>query len=300
MSAQFNPYSHLGITINPDGTVTRQVQFPSVDPNPEPVVGNPTVCKDITLNPKHRTYVRLYRPVKLPSNDNTVVRLPVMIFFHGGGFVLYTASDSFSHHSCIQVASDIPAIIVSVNYRLAPEHKLPACYEDAVDAILWVKQQALDPEGEPWLRSFGDFTRCYLSGRGNGANIAYHAALRTLGSDLGPVKIAGLIYNQPMFGGVQRTKSEINFAADHVLPLPALDTLWDLALPGGADRDHRFSNPMADGPHKNNLGSLPRSLVIGFNGDPLIDRQQQFVQMLALAGVQVEAEFDEVGFHGVK
>ncbi|KAK2650491.1 hypothetical protein Ddye_017980 [Dipteronia dyeriana] len=299
MSTHYNSHSHLGLTVNPDGTINRQVQFPKIEPNPDPITGNPIVSKDVTLNPKHETSVRVFRPVKLPSNDNMVARLPIMIYFHGGGFVLYSATDALAHHNCAQMASDIPSIIVSVDYRLAPEHKLPACYEDAVDAILWVRDQAMDPEGEPWLKSFGDFTRCYLSGRGNGANAVFHATSTALDLDLGPLKIAGLIYNQPLFGGVQRTNSEIKFAADHLLPLPVLDTLWELALPRGADRDHRFSNPMIDGPHKSKIGSLPRSLVIGFNGDPLIDRQQEFIQMLALAGVQVEAQFDDVGFHGV-
>ncbi|XP_031267780.1 probable carboxylesterase 9 [Pistacia vera] len=297
--SNFDPYAHLGIVFNPDGSITRRLSLPKVEPNPDPVPDNPTVSKDIIINPKTNTCIRIFRPVKIPSNDNTVARLPIIIYFHGGGFILYSACDVVCNQNCSLMASEIPAIVVSVDYRLAPDHRLPACYEDAVDAILWVKQQAVDPEGEKWIKNFGDLSRCYLGGRGNGANIVFHAALRAMDYNLGPMEIRGLLFNQPLFGGVQRTKSEIKLAADPVLPLQVLDVLWDLSLPKGADRDHRFSNPILDGPHKIKISSLPRSLVIGFCGDPTIDRQQQFVQLLELNGVHVEAQFNEVGFHAV-
>ncbi|KAJ4727074.1 Alpha/beta hydrolase-3 [Melia azedarach] len=299
--AKFDSYGHLGIVLNANGSITRKRSFPRVEDNPEPIQGNPIVSKDVILNEQNKTTMRIFRPVKLPSNDNTVARLPIILYFHGGGFVLYTGSDAMCHKSCTQMASEIPSITISVDYRLAPEHRIPACYEDALDALLWVKRQALDSQGEEWLRNYGDFSRCYLAGRGSGGNIVYNAAIKALDMDLdlGPAKIAGLVFNQPMFGGVQRTKSEINYAADNLMPLPSLDTLWDLSLPEGTDRDHRYCNPIIDIPHKNKIGSLPRSLIIGFGMDPLFDRQQDFVQMLALNGVQVEAQFDETGFHCV-
>lgn len=295
----FDPYAHLGIVFNPDGSVSRRFSVPKVEPNPDPVPDSSTVSKDIIINPKTNTRIRLFRPVKIPSNDNTIARLPIIIYFHGGGFVLYSACDVVCNKNCSLMAGEIPAIVVSVDYRLAPDHRLPACYDDAVDAILWVKQQAVDPEGEGWVKNYGDLSRCYLGGRGNGANIVFHAALRAMDYNIRPMEIRGLLFNQPLFGGVQRTKSEIKFAADSILPLPVLDALWDLSLPEGADRDHRFSNPILDGPHKIKISSLPRSLVFGFCGDPTIDRQQQFVQLLEVNGVKVEARFDEVGFHAL-
>ncbi|ESR58448.1 putative carboxylesterase 9 [Citrus sinensis] len=295
----FDAYAHLGVVDDGDGTFRRNREFPGAETNPEPVPGNPTVSKDVTLNANNRTKLRIFRPVKLPSNDNTVARLPIILKFHGGGFVLYSGLDIVCHRTCTRLASEIPAIVISVDYRLAPEHRLPACYEDAVEAILWVKQQASDPEGEEWITNYGDFTRCYLYGRGNGGNIVFHAALKAIELCLGPVKIAGLVFNQPMFSGVRRTGTEIKYAADQLLPLPVLDALWELSLPKGTDRDHRFANIFIDGPHKTKLKSLPRCLVIGFGFDPMFDRQQDFVQLLALNGVQVEAQFDDTGFHAV-
>ena len=193
----------------------------------------------------------------------------------------------------------IPAIVVAVEYRWAPEHRLPAQYEDAIDAIHWVRKQALDRNGDPWLKNYADFSRCYLYGYSSGANIIFNAALKVTEANLEPLRIAGLVMNQPFIGGKQRTNSEIQLATDQFYPLPVIDLLWELALPQGTDRDHRFCNPIADGPNNDKVKKLGRCLVIGFGGDPMIDRQQDLVQMLVLNGVLVEAKFDDVGFHGI-
>jgi acetyl esterase/lipase len=89
------------------------------------------------------------------------------------------------------------------------------------------------------------------------------------------------------------------FATDQTLPLPVLDMMWDLALPKETDRDHRYCNPMVQGPHLENVKKLKRCLIIGYGGDIMVDRQQEFVTMLVKCGVQVEARFDPVGFHNI-
>lgn len=174
----FDPYKHLGITLNPDGTVTRNFNTPITDVNPEPSPGTATVSKDITINHDTKTWVRIFRPARLPSNDNTVARLPIVIYFHSGGFVYFSPADLTMHRKCAQIASDIPAIVVSVDYRLAPEHRLPTQYHDAHKAILWVKSQVSDPDGEQWLKDYGDSSRCYLYGCDCGANIAFNVAMQ--------------------------------------------------------------------------------------------------------------------------
>ncbi|BAT97823.1 hypothetical protein VIGAN_09138600 [Vigna angularis var. angularis] len=123
--------------------------------------------------------------------------------------------------------------------------------------------------------------------------------MQTADTDLRPLRIRGLVLNQPMFGGEKRTGSELKFAADQVLPLPVLDLLWSMALPKGTDRDHRYCNPMVKGPHHDNVKKVAKCLVVGFNGDIMVDRQQEFVTMLVKCGVQVEARFDQVGFHDI-
>ncbi|XP_030535533.1 probable carboxylesterase 8 [Rhodamnia argentea] len=294
-----DPYEFLKLSPNPDGSVTRLSWPPSAPATADPDSPDPALSKDVTLplDPNHSTFVRIFLPRAAPA------RLPVILYFHGGGFVLFSATSRMFHDSCCRTASLVGAVVVSVEYRLAPEHRLPAAYDDAMAALAWLRSQALDPAGggEPWLREHADFERCYLMGSSAGANIVYHAALRSLDVDLAPVKIRGLILNQPYFGGIQRTESELRSDNDRILPLPANDLMWSLALPEGADRSHEYCDPTAGGAAgQAKAGRLPRCLVRGHGGDPLVDRQKGFAKMLEARGAHVTTGFAEGGWHGVE
>ncbi|CAM8891876.1 unnamed protein product [Rhodiola kirilowii] len=296
--SKFDPYEHWNIRLEDDGSCTRLISIPKIPATDESTAAQSNesvVTKDVTLNPEKKTWIRLFRPAKIPSNDNTVARLPILFYLHGGGWLMFSVDDVMVHMNCAQFCHSLPAIMISVEYRLAPENRLPSQYDDVYDALEWLKSNA---DSEPWIADYGDMSRVYLYGVSNGGNIAFHTALRALDADLSPLDLSGIIVNQPMFGGKQRTKSELKYATDQLLPLPALDVMWDLTLPKGTDRDHRYCNPLAEGV-RDKVGKLGRCLVIGFGGDPMVDRQQEFVQMLVRAGVRVEARFDDVGFHGV-
>ncbi|KAF8032431.1 hypothetical protein BT93_D1372 [Corymbia citriodora subsp. variegata] len=292
-----DPYAFLKLSPNPDGSVTRLSSRPMAPASAAPDSPDLALSKDLPLDPGRSTFVRIFLP-----RPAAPARLPVVLYFHGGGFVLFSAASRMFHDSCCLHASALGAIVVSVEYRLAPEHRLPAAYDDAMAALAWLRSQALDSGGgEPWLRERADFERCYLMGSSAGANIVYHAALRSLDVDLAPVKIRGLILNQPYFGGVQRTESELRSDNDRILPLPANDLMWSLALPEGADRSHEYCDPTADGAAgREKAGRLPRCLVRGHTGDPLVDRQKKFTNMLEAGGARVTTSFDEGGFHGVE
>ncbi|KAJ4848480.1 hypothetical protein Tsubulata_003353 [Turnera subulata] len=307
-----NFYNHLHLKIHPDGTVTRMLSFPLASADPDfGSPDSPAAIKDFPLNPEKKTSVRLYIPSKLintktntTSNDNDNEnkgsgRLPIVIFFQGNVFVMFSTDNLPIHKKCTKYVNFMPAIVVLVGCCLAPEHRIPTQYDDAIDALQWVKKQVLDPNGEPWLKDYGDPSRCFMHGDDSGGNIVYHSALRAMGLDLSPLKVVGLILNQPLFGGMKRKKSELKYAGDHIMPVPALDLVWELALPKGTDRDHRYCNPLVDEPIKEMLHKLPRCLVFGFGMAPLVDRQQDFVEMLAMNGVNVEAHFDQVGFYRI-
>lgn len=307
--SKFDPFEHLNIALNPDGSLTRFVNLPTTpvsgeDINDATSIGQAVASKEIVLDAAKKTTLRIYRPTKIPSkNDDSssLARLPIIFYFHAGGWILMSVQSTIVHEHCCSMSNEIPAIIISVGYRLAPESRLPSQYDDAIDAIKWLQKQAMDRDGgDRWIRDYGDISRCYLYGASCGGNIAFNTALRIVDMDLAPLSFPGMILNQPLFGGKKRTKSEISLAADPFFPLPATDLLWDLALPPAANRDHRYCNPLADGgPSKDKIKSLCRTLIIGFGGDPLIERQQAFVKMLVLQGVQVEARFDDIGFHGI-
>ncbi|KAF6160260.1 hypothetical protein GIB67_019029 [Kingdonia uniflora] len=294
-----DPFEHLHVAMNPDGSLNRMVDFPVAPTISEDNVkpGQAYVSKDAPLNPENETWFRMYRPTKIPSNDNNVAKIPIILYFHTGGYILYDADTMFNNEPCGRFTSELPCILLSVNYRLAPEHRLPAAYDDAVELLYWLKQQVLDPNGDKWVRDYADLSRCYLMGCSSGANIAYRTGLCSTDLDIDPVKVSGIILNQPLFGGETRTKSEIRLVDDMVMPMSVMDLMWDLALPVAANRDHEYANPMSQGAYTDKIGKLPKVLIRGFEGDPLLDRQMELVRLLVKNGVQVTAHFGEMGFH---
>ncbi|KAK4489478.1 hypothetical protein RD792_005287 [Penstemon davidsonii] len=294
-----DPYGYLGMIRNPDGSLTRIPEFlptstSSFKPNPNHVH---VLTKDILINEEKKTWARLYLP-KTESDSIPTKKLPLIIYYHGGGFVLGRASSLMFQNFCFQIANRIPALIVSVGYRLAPEHRLPAAYDDGMEALHWIK--TIDDE---WLTKYVDFSKCFLMGSSAGGNIVYHVGLRAIAcvDDLLPLKIQGLIFHQPFFGGTQRTLSEVRLSNDKVFPPLVVDLMWELGLPIGADRDHEYCNPMV-GIESEVLMKVKdqgwRLLVTGCCGDPLVDRQIEFMKMLKEKGLEVSGEFSEGGFHG--
>ncbi|XP_027336852.1 probable carboxylesterase 8 [Abrus precatorius] len=298
-----DPFEFLKIKLNTNGSLTRNYvvptvpPFPTADPNSPP---QPSLSKDIPLNAAANTSLRLYLPHPPPSPS--AAKLPLLIYFHGGGFILYHPSSLIFHQSCAALAASIPAVIASVDYRLCPEHRLPAAYDDALDAILWAQAQAQNPaQSDPWIRDHVDFSKCFLMGSSAGGNIAYFAGLRALDLDLSPLKILGLVMNVPYFSGTQRSNSELRLVNDRILPLPANDLMWALSLPDGADRDHVYCNPTAmDEVYGDKIGRLPRCFINGYGGDPLVDKQKELTMILEARGVHVEKHFIDDGFHAVE
>jgi acetyl esterase/lipase len=284
-----DPYALLEISLNPDGSLTRH--------NPSPTLPTTTQSKDITLNAANQTFIRLFRPLNPPSTT----KLPLILYFHGSGFIVGSATSPIFHHPCSTIASQIPALIASVQYRLAPEHRLPSAYDDAVDAITWARNQANRIDGrDPWMETLADFSKVFLMGCSAGGNIAYHAALRALALDLSPIKIIGLIMNQPFFSGSDRSESELRLVHDRILPLSVNDLMWSLGLPKGATKDHEYCNPLIS--VRNNeekIGRLPRCLMWANLGDPLVDREKQLSELLKGCGVEVVEKFNDGGCHGL-
>ncbi|XP_050387512.1 carboxylesterase 1-like, partial [Argentina anserina] len=93
------------------------------------------LSKDIPVNPATQTMVRLFLPRNVLGSKT---KLPLMFYYHGGGFLLQRNLTVF-HVFCSNMAMELRALVVSVEYRLTPEHRFPAAYEDAIDVLYWIK-----------------------------------------------------------------------------------------------------------------------------------------------------------------
>ncbi|ONL96041.1 probable carboxylesterase 8 [Zea mays] len=290
-----DPYKYLKIRLNPDGSLCRYGEAPLLPAAP---AGEPVAVEDeqgarrivvhssdVPLNDATGTGLRLFVPSGSGGHDGG--RLPLVVYFHGGGYVLFRAASAPFHNTCAALAAAAPAVVASVDYRLAPEHRLPAAFEDAADAVLWARPHAA--AGRP----------VFVMGSHNGATIALRAALAA--ADAG-VELRGVVLNQPHLGGAARSPAEAASVDDRVLPLPANDLLWELALPVGADRDHEYCNPeaMLARVGAARLRRLPPCLVLGRRRDPPRDRTRTLVRALHKAGVAVEARLDGAGYHAME
>jgi len=144
--------------------------------------------KDVVLDAGTGLSARLYLP-KLQAEPSK--KLPVLVYFHGGAFLIESA-DSATYHTYVNpLAAAAGVLAVSVSYRLAPEHPLPAAYEDSWAALQW----AASAEDE-WIAEHGDVARLFLAGDSAGANIVHDMLLRASGDGGGP-RIEGAVMLHP-------------------------------------------------------------------------------------------------------
>ncbi|WOK91922.1 putative carboxylesterase 17 [Canna indica] len=272
-----------------DGHIERIPTMPEVPCTWTTGVGDVTSF-DVPLNNRIGLWVRFYVP-------NREAKLPLLVYFHGGGFCVGSATWRCYHEFLARLASAAGCLIMSVNYRLAPENRLPAAYDDGLEATKWLRHQAnCDTElgFSSWQRSC-DFSQVLLGGDSAGGSIAFHVA-----AELGlPDWLRGLVLIQPFFGGEKRTSSEKKneHNAKCVLSLAASDCYWRLALPSGADRDHPWCNPLSksSSPWLESL-KLPPMFVCISEMDVLKDREVEFCEATRRAGKRVEyAIHDGVG-----
>ena len=213
--------------------------------------------------------VRLYKPTVQPG-------LPVLLFCHGGGYVL----GSLDSHDriCRLLADRSGAAVLAVDYRLAPEHKFPAAVEDMEAALSWLKAagatRGLDP------------SRIAMGGDSAGGNITLATALSRKAAGEQPFKGLALIYG--VFDNVE-TESRAMFG-DAAFSLPMAAMHWfDRAYSRDAADD---ANPIRHPGKAKDFSGLPPCLVTSAGCDPLRDDSRNLVPKLEAAGVAVD--FEEV------
>jgi acetyl esterase len=222
---------------------------------------------------------RVYTPRTLRQSDGLA---PCLVFFHGGGWVI---GDLDSHDvACRKLADEGQLIVISVDYRLAPEDKFPAAVDDAFAATAWIADHA---------RELGiDATRLVVGGDSAGGNLAAVVAISARERNGPSISGQVLIYPATDFAmmhpshrepetSILLTHTVIRWFRDHYLNSPADAKNWR-ASPARAET----------------LAGLPPAFVMTAGADPLRDEGEEYARRLERAGVPVTYRTFPGQFHG--
>jgi acetyl esterase len=240
------------------------------------------VARDVTKHDftiacqNHELAARVYRPEKSQSEI-----LPVLIYFHGGGFVL---GDIESHDKMLaQLCSKSHIAIISVAYRLAPETMFPGAIEDAQEATDWIAKNA------GFLKINAE--RVAIGGDSAGANLAtVYCHLNRERRDFRPF-FQLLIY--PSIIGNDTSESRELFSEKLLLTKPLLEWFHRLYISKEQESDSRFNVMNFD-----DFSDLPPAFVLTCGFDPLRDEGQRYVNKLNDSGVTVKHSCYSDMFHG--
>lgn len=258
-----------------DGTFNRRlfslVDFKASAPATKHINTTRVSTSDITVDPSRNLWFRLFTPST--PNSHSEKLLPLIVYFHGGGFAVFGADSKLYDDLCSHLAAGVPAVIVSVNYRLAPANT--------------------------------DLSKCFIGGDSAGGNIAHHVTIRALqnAEQFYNIRIIGILGVQPFFGGEERTESELRLTKAPLISVKQGDVFWREFLPEGADRNHPAANVFGGGANSEAAAALknldfPSSLVIVGGNDPLLDWIRRYVEWLKNCGKQVELSEYPNAFHG--
>ncbi|XP_071710951.1 probable carboxylesterase 16 [Rutidosis leptorrhynchoides] len=265
---------------------------------------------DLNLKKENGAY-RGYSPF-----SNKCRKLPLMVQFHGGGFVAGSCDSVANDFFCRRIAKVCDVIVVAVGYRLAPENRYPAAFEDGMKVLHWLAKQAnlaecgkslgkkidsrkSDVQGhiadafgaslvEPWLAAHGDPSRCVLLGVSCGANIADYVARKSVesGTLLDPVKVVAQVLMYPFFIGSTPTHSEIKLSNSYFFDKSMSVLAWRLFLPEHEfNLDHPAANPLTPNRGGPPLKRMPPTLTVIAEHDWMRDRAIAYAQELKKVNV---------------
>ncbi|KAK1631391.1 hypothetical protein QYE76_005706 [Lolium multiflorum] len=246
------------------GKIERLNQSPILPAGVDEATG--VTSKDVVLDADTGLTVRLYLP---NLQEKPSAKLPVLVYFHGGSFLIGSAKDATYHAYVNALAAAAGVLAVSVDYRLAPEHPLPAAYDDSWAALRWAASAQ-----DGWIAEHGDLSRLFLAGDSAGANIVHDMLMRV--ADSGGPNVEGAILLHPWFCGstpIEREPPAVTMVTG---------MLWSYACPGAAGgADDPRMNPLAPGaPALDKLGCV-RMLVTAGLEDGLAARNRAYHDAVA-------------------
>ncbi len=197
---------------------------------------------------------------------------PGMVYIHGGGWVI---CDLETHDNvCRTIAKRAGAVVVAVDYRLAPEHQFPAALDDCVEVTQWVAANAAALNI--------DAKRLVVAGDSAGANMATVVAAKARDGRGPAIALQVLVYPATDMSATE-TPSRQEYAEDHFLTRPFMQWCTSLYLGNGTDK----TNPDASPAFIKDLRGMPPALVITAECDPLRDEGEAYAARLKDAGSPV-------------
>ena len=254
-----------------NGVVKRFFDDKLISPTKDTPNSHGVITRDVVVSAENKVGARLF----LPANSDPTRKLPVLVYVHGGAFSIGSAfSEAYTKYvSSVVAESDF--IAVSVEYRLAPENLMPACYDDSWEVFKWVASHGSGQGSDPWLTDRADLTRVFVAGDSAGANIAHDLVIRVgSGQDGVGLKISGIVLMHPYFGN------------DEVTPM------MKVIFPGITGYDDPRYNPAAN---PGLMGGIQcgKVLVCVAEKDGIKDRGVKYYEVLKKSGFQGEVEFVE-------
>ena len=226
----------------------------------------------LPVGPEGGLLARTYTPLK---DDGSAMDgpLPVIVYFHGGGWVI--ADLAAYEPSAIALAEKAGAVVVSVAYRLAPEHPYPAAHEDAFAAYRYVAQYAEAMGGDP--------AKVAVAGESAGGNLAVAVAL--MARDRGAPAPVHVLSVYPVADLDVRSASYERYADAKPLNRPFMEWFFDRYTPRWRENDDLY--PLVDLTH-GDLSGLPPTTIINAGIDPLAAEGENLAVKLKEAGVPTE------------
>ena len=250
-----------------------ETAFAGMVPNPEPMAE----IRNFTVpGPAGRLPVRLYKPEGSGANP------PLVVFFHGGGWVIGSIE---SHDAtCRALASASGCAVASVEYRLAPESAFPAAPEDCYAATRWLAENASEVgvDGE----------RLAVAGDSAGGNLAAVVAL--MARDRGGPKISYQVLIYPAVDVLGDYPSREENAEGYFLTTRAMRWFYGHYIQDESHAKAPLASPLLAEDHS----SLPPAIVITAGYDPLRDEGEAYAEKLREAGVEVKVSRNEGMIHG--